>query len=103
MKKPEIDLTELSAAMGEGNTGGTEEQIQITNENALIVIAQALIGIEKHLLALVYIENTKDSEKTGVTYVPEVFAAIYDGSDPFAEVEQILKDAKEKAATDVQG
>lgn len=63
-----------------------EQSIPLTNENALIVIAQSLVAIEKHLFALVYIENTKDPDKTGLTYVPDVFKAIYDGGDPFADV-----------------
>ncbi len=97
MEKPELEAEAAAALAAGGNTEGTPEGSQdivtITNENALIVMAQALIGIEKHLLALVYIENTKDSDKSGVTYLPEVFAAIYDGGDPFKEVQEALKKA----------
>lgn len=70
------------------------QSVEITNENALVVIAQTLVGIERHLLALVYLENTKDSARTGVTYEPSVFASIYDGTDPFAEVDALLADLK---------
>jgi len=98
MSKPEINEVELEAAMGnEGDPDVTE--IRITNENALIVMAQALVGIEKHLFALVYLENTRDPEKSGVTYVPDVFRSIYDGSDPFVEVDEAVK-AAAKAAKD---
>jgi hypothetical protein len=52
--------------------------------DALGTIADALVGIEKHLFALVYLAITGAVEKTGVGYVPEVFNAIYDDSDPFS-------------------
>ncbi len=91
MSKPELE-DELEAAMGQDSES---QEIQITNENALIVIAQALVGIEKHLFAQVYLAKTRDPEKTQVTYLPDVFNAIYDGSDPFREVDEIIKAAKE--------
>lgn len=86
MSKPELEA-ELDAALKQeaGPGPAPESQGGITNENALPIIAQTLVAIEKHLFALVYLENTKDSEKSGFTYLPEVFRAIYDGTDPFAE------------------
>lgn len=94
---PELS-DELEIAMG--NQEAESQEIQITNENALIVIAQALVGIEKHLFALVYLEKTRDPEKTQVTYLPDVFNAIYDGSDPFREVDEAIKAAANAAKTD---
>jgi len=99
MSKPEINEAELNAAM-EDDADQDVTEIRITNENALIVMAQALVGIEKHLFALVYLENTRDPEKSGVTYVPDVFKSIYDGSDPFVEVDESVKAAAAKAAKD---
>ncbi len=92
MNKPELDEAEIEAALGEADTEEVSE-IPITNENALIIIAQAMVGIEKHLFALVYLENTREPDKSGVTYVPDVFKSIYDGSDPFAEVDAAVKAA----------
>lgn len=94
MSKPELEA-ELDAALQSGGEQAPAEMGGITNENALPIIAQTLVAIEKHLFALVYIENTKDPEKTGFTYVPDVFKAIYDGGDPFAEAKaQADADAK---------
>jgi hypothetical protein len=94
-KKPELEAEAEAALAAGGNLDDTppQEQFKITNENALIVMAQAMVAIEKHLFALVYIENTKDPEKTGFTYVPDVFKAIYDGGDPFQEA----RDAQQQA------
>jgi hypothetical protein len=97
-KKPELEAEAEAALAAGGDAQATppEGQVAITNENALIVMAQAMVAIEKHLFALVYIENTKDPEKTGFTYVPDVFKAIYDGGDPFQEV----RDAQAQAEAD---
>lgn len=95
MSTPELEA-ELEAAMGQ-DEAPVEGEIQITNENALIVMAQALVGIEKHLFALVYLEKTRDSEKTQVTFLPDVFNAIYDGSDPFRDVDEQVKAAADAA------
>lgn len=94
---PEVNESELLAAMEDEPEQG---EIQITNENALIVIAQALVGIEKHLFAQVYLAKTRDPEKTQVTFLHDVFNAIYDGSDPFKEVDEAIKAAKEMATKD---
>jgi hypothetical protein len=91
MSKPELDIKLLP----EENL----DNAPITNENALVIIANSLVGIERHLMALVYLENTRDPEKTQVTYLPDVFHAIYDGSDPFAEVDAAIKKAHESAKT----
>lgn len=96
MEKPELEA-EAAAALGGDANVTPEGGVPITNENALIVIAQSLVAIEKHLFALVYIENTKDPEKTGFTYVADVFKAIYDGSDPFVENLQASKDEGQDA------
>lgn len=92
LNQPEMDEAEIEAALNEDKTPDVSE-ISITNENALIVMAQAMVGIEKHLFALVYLENTRDPEKSGVTYVADVFRSIYDGSDPFTEVDEAVKAA----------
>jgi len=84
MATPELEVKLLPDA---------QDETPITNDNALVIIAQSLVGIERHLMALVYLENTSDPEKTQVTYLPDVFHAIYDGSDPFAEVEASMKRA----------
>ena len=84
----------LAAQTASEQSGQAEQGELITPENALLVIAQSLVGIEKHLMALVYLENTREPEKSGVTYIPSVFQAIYDGSDPFQDVAQILEQAK---------
>ncbi len=100
MSKPELEAEAEAALLAGGNEDATPaENVAITNENALIVMAQAMVAIEKHLFALVYIENTKDPEKTGFTYVPDVFKAIYDGGDPFQEVRDSQAQA-EAAKTD---
>lgn len=93
MSKPEL-AAELEIAM---DAEASEGEIQITNENALVIMAQAMVGIEKHLFALVYLEKTRDPEKTQVTFLPDVFNAIYDGSDPFREVDEVIKAAAAKA------
>lgn len=100
--KPELEAEAEAALMAEGNAHATppETGTPITNENALVVMAQAMIAIEKHLFALVYIENTKDPEKTGFTYVPDVFKAIYDGGDPFQEVRDAQTQAESAEKTD---
>lgn len=100
MSKSELEA-ETEAALNQGGEPAPASEMQgvITNENALPIIAQTLIAIEKHLFALVYLENTKDSAKTGFTYVPEVFRAIYDGTDPFAEA-KAESDAQAKAGDD---
>jgi hypothetical protein len=95
MSKPELEA-ELEAAMG-SEENPVEGEIQITNENALIVMAQAMVGIEKHLFALVYLEKTRDPEKTQVTFLSDVFNAIYDGSDPFRDVDEQVKAAADAA------
>lgn len=87
---------QAAAAMAKQAQADEDAQgMEITPENALVVIAQTLVGIERHLLALVYLQNTREPEKTGVTYVPDVFAAIYDGTDPFKEVDAALGALKE--------
>lgn len=96
MPTPELEA-ELEAAMGQEKEDPAQEEIQITNENALIIMAQALVGIEKHLFALVYLEKTRDPEKTQVTFLPDVFNAIYDGSDPFRDVDEQVKAAADAA------
>lgn len=98
MQKPELE-DEIEAAMVE-NKDAAENEIPITNENAVLIMAQALVGIEKHLFALVYLEKTRDPEKTMVTYLPDVFNAIYDGSDPFREVDEALKAAEKQISSD---
>lgn len=92
----------LEASKANEQSTQSEQGELITPENALLVIAQSLVGIEKHLMALVYLENTKDPDKTGVTYIPAVFQAIYDGSDPFEDVAAILEQAKTANATETQ-
>ncbi len=101
MKKPELEA-EAEAALNAGGDAQIppEAQTVITNENALIVMAQAMVAIEKHLFAMVYIENTKDPEKSGFTYLPDVFKAIYDGSDPFQEVREAQAKAEADEKTD---
>jgi hypothetical protein len=89
MPKPELEA-EVAAALGSAQ-GTPEEEAQ----DALSVIAASLVGIEKHLFALVYLQKTMHPADTGVTFVPDVFNAIYDDSDPFAEVDKILQAAKE--------
>ncbi len=96
MPTPELEA-ELVAAMGQDDQAPAEGEIQITNENALIVMAQAMVGIEKHLFALVYLEKTRDPEKTQVTFLSDVFNAIYDGSDPFRDVDEQVKAAADAA------
>ena len=98
MPTPELEA-ELEAAMDQDDSP-VEGEIQITNENALIVMAQAMVGIEKHLFALVYLEKTRDPEKTQVTFLSDVFNAIYDGSDPFRDVDEQVKAAADKAKAD---
>ena len=59
-----------------------DEEMQA--HDALTVIAESMVSMEKHLFALVYLSKTNNPEKTGVTYVDEIFNAIYDDTDPFA-------------------
>lgn len=92
MSKPELEA-EAAAALGNGADTPEEDA-----QDALSVIAAALVGIEKHLFALVYLQKTMHPADTGVTFVPDVFNAIYDDSDPFAEVDAVLKAAKEAGA-----
>lgn len=63
-------------------------------QDALEAAVGALIGIEKHMFALVYLLKTSRPAETGITYVEDVFNAIYDDSDPFVEVQEILQKAK---------
>lgn len=106
----EEDLSQQAAAALQRNetreprSGPPQEnQEEITPENALVAIAQALLAVEKHLFALVYLEKTRDPAKTGVTYIEDVFAAIYDGSDPFHEIDMVLDELKKKAKKDGDG
>lgn len=95
MSKPELseDMDGLEASLTQDPSD--QGVIEITNENALIIIAQALVGIEKHLFAQVYLMKTRDPDKTQVTFLPDVFDSIYDGSDPFKEVDAAVKRAAE--------
>jgi len=93
MANPELDLDAVNAAL-KAKAALPEESEEITNENALAVIANAIVGMERHLNALVYLALTYDSEKTQLTFIPDVFHAIYDGSDPFAEVDEIIARSK---------
>ena len=86
----------IGASNGPGNTPATDPPEEVNAENAFVALAQSAVAIEKHLFALVYLYKTMNPEKTGVTYVDDVFASIYDGSDPFAEVDAVLKDLKAK-------
>lgn len=89
----EMDGLEASLTQDPPDQGATE----ITNENALVVIAQTLVGIEKHLFAQVYLMKTRNPDQTHITYLADVFDSIYDGSDPFHEVDMAVKAAAEKA------
>ncbi len=91
---PNTDLeNEAAAALASAPAENQGEEIKITAENALVIMTQALVGIEKHLFALVYLEKTRDPAKTGVTFIPAVFDAIYDGSDPFKDVDEAVAKA----------
>ena len=95
-------------AQNKGNTDATpaqDEGEEVGPENAFVALAHSAIAIEKHLFALVYLYKTSRPEVTGVTFVHDVFDAIYDGSDPFKEIDDVMKalKAKEKAeGKDVQ-
>lgn len=89
--KPEL-AAEAEAALSDAPAQDAEEAAQ----DALSVIAAALVGIEKHLFALVYLQKTAHPGDTGVTFVHDVFNAIYDDTDPFKEVDEAMKAAKAK-------
>lgn len=81
-KKPETPKNPLAAELEAAMRN--EQEAEQGAEDALGSIAESLALIQCHLCALVYLERTKNTEKTGLTYIPEVFNAIYDGTDPFA-------------------
>lgn len=77
------ELDELNKKLSDGGDEPT----------ALDSIAESLIRIEKCLFALVYLQNTKDPAKSGVTYIPEFFYSIFSGEDPLEEINKILSKA----------
>ena len=93
-KKPEPASAEAGVEIEEGAILENEEDI-IQNENeAVNSIADNLSLIQKHLFAMLYLAHTWRPEITGVTYVHEVFQAIYTGDDPFKEVDDMLERLK---------
>lgn len=76
-------------------------------QDALSSIADSLKEISafmqmnsRHLCAIVYLMKTSDSmsPKTGITYIDDVFNAIYDDSDPFKAFDDFLVESKKQTA-----
>ncbi len=103
MSKPEnekpapIDIAELEKALAQ--KGAEPQPPAPPNEEekaqtALESVADNLSLIQRHLFALLYIAHTWRPEITGVTYVHDVFQAIYTEADPFKEVDEMLERMK---------
>jgi hypothetical protein len=90
---PEIDLSEIKIAPESASADANAdvgEQADANAQDALGSIADNLSLIQKHLFALLYLAHTWRPEVTGVTYVHEIFQAIYTEGDPFKEVDDLL-------------
>jgi hypothetical protein len=93
--QPEINPEEIKLAPEAGAPVKSEEEAA---QDALETIADNLSLIQRHLFALLYMAHTWRPEVTGVTYVHEVFQAIYTEADPFKEVDDLLGKLQEEAA-----
>lgn len=98
------DQAELDAKLadegGEGGEGGDEQEAQ----DALSAIADAVSSlavsmemIQRHQMALVYLTRSLHPAETQITFHPDVFNAIYDDSDPFAEIDEVMAKLKADA------
>jgi hypothetical protein len=82
-KKDETETPALAQELEKALTQAEAEEAEA--QDALTTIADALVMIEKHLCAMVYLQKTLGgTEKTGLTYHDDVFNAIYSGEDPFS-------------------